>query len=42
MVDLPSDVDTSQVTADHANGVITIRMKKTAAATKKKIEVKTS
>ncbi len=41
-VDLPGGVDTEQVTAEHANGVITIKLKKSAAATAKKIQVKTS
>ena len=41
-VDLPSGVDTEQVTAEHANGVVTIKLKKTAAATAKKIQVKTT
>jgi HSP20 family protein len=41
-VELPSEVDTEQVAAEHANGVITITLKKTAAATTKKIPVKTS
>jgi len=41
-VELPSDVDTSAVSAEHVNGVLTIRMKKTAAAAKKKIEVTTT
>lgn len=41
-VDLPSGVDTEQVTAEHANGVVTIKLKKTAAATAKKIQIKTT
>jgi HSP20 family protein len=41
-VQLPSDVDTENVTAEHSNGVVTIKLKKTAAAASKKIQVKTS
>jgi HSP20 family protein len=41
-VDLPSGVDTEHVTADHANGVVTIKLKKTAAATSKRIQVKST
>lgn len=41
-VELPSGVDTEQVSAEHSNGVITIRLKKAAAAASKKIQVKTS
>lgn len=39
-VDLPSGVDAEQVNAEHANGVLTIRLNKTAAAATKKIQVK--
>jgi HSP20 family protein len=41
-IELPSDVDTENVNAEHSNGVLTITLKKTAAATKKKIQVKTT
>jgi HSP20 family protein len=41
-VELPSEVDAEQVSAEHANGVLTISLKKTAAATTKKIAVKSS
>jgi HSP20 family protein len=41
-VDLPSGVDTEHVTAEHTNGVVTIKLKKTAAAATKKIQVKTT
>lgn len=41
-VELPSGVDTEQVSAEHANGVVTVRLKKTAAAATKKIQVRTS
>jgi HSP20 family protein len=39
---LPASVDSQQVTAEHVNGVVTITLKKTAAATAKKIRVKTT
>ena len=41
-VRLPTSVDTQHVSAEHANGVVTITLKKTPAATAKKIRVKTS
>lgn len=41
-VELPSGVDTNDVTAEHTNGVVTIKLKKTAAAATKKIQIKTS
>lgn len=39
---LPTSVDPQQVTADYANGVLTVTLKKTPAATAKKIPVKTT
>jgi HSP20 family protein len=39
-VSLPSGVDTENVAADHKNGVLTVRLKKTQAAAAKKISVK--
>jgi HSP20 family protein len=39
-IELPSGVDPNQITAEHSNGVVTVRLKKTQAATAKKIEVK--
>ncbi|HZZ26600.1 MAG TPA: Hsp20/alpha crystallin family protein [Pirellulales bacterium] len=39
-VQLPSSVDPQQVTAEHANGILTITLQKTPAATAKKIAVK--
>jgi len=41
-VELPSGVDATDVTAESTNGVVTIRLKKTAAAATKKIQIKTS
>jgi HSP20 family protein len=41
-VRLPASVDSHHVTAEHANGVVTITLKKTPSATAKKIPVKTS
>jgi HSP20 family protein len=41
-VDLPSDVDTDQVQAEHSHGVLTVRLTKTAAAATRKIQIKTS
>jgi HSP20 family protein len=41
-VELPSGVNTTDVTADHAHGVVTIKLRKTAAAATKKIEIKAS
>jgi HSP20 family protein len=41
-VELPSGVDAEQVNAEHANGVLTIHLTKTAAAATKKIQVKSS
>lgn len=40
-VPLPSAVDAGNVEADYANGILTIRLKKTVAAPPKRIEVKT-
>jgi HSP20 family protein len=40
-VKLPTSVDSEHVTAEHANGVVTITLKKTPSATAKKIQVKT-
>jgi HSP20 family protein len=39
-VRLPASVDSQHVTAEHANGVVAITLKKTPAATAKKIPVK--
>jgi HSP20 family protein len=39
---LPTSVDPQQVTAEYANGVLTVTLKKTPAATAKKIPVKTN
>ncbi len=39
---LPTSVDPQQVTAEYANGVLTVTLKKTPAATAKKIPVKTA
>jgi HSP20 family protein len=39
-IELPGGVDPEQVSAEHANGVVTIRLKKQTAASRK-IEVKT-
>lgn len=39
-IELPAGVDTNQIRAEHSHGVVTIRLKKTPAATPKKIEVK--
>jgi len=39
-IELPSGVDPEQVSAEHSNGVVTIRLKKTRAAATRKIEVK--
>jgi HSP20 family protein len=41
-VRLPASVDTQNVSAEHANGVVTITLKKTAASTAKKIPVRTT
>jgi HSP20 family protein len=41
-VRLPASVDSQHVTAEHVNGVVTITLKKTPAATAKKIRVKSS
>jgi HSP20 family protein len=41
-VRLPASVDSQHVSAEHANGVVTVTLKKTPAATAKKIKVKTS
>jgi len=41
-IELPSGVDPEQVSAEHANGVVTIKLKKTQAAAAKRIEVKSS
>lgn len=41
-IDLPSDVDTEHVQAEHSHGVLTVRLTKTAAAATKKIPVKTA
>jgi len=38
-IDLPSGVEADQVTARHANGVVTIKLKKSQAAATKKIPV---
>jgi HSP20 family protein len=40
-VPLPDGVDTENVDAEYANGVLTLRLKKTAPAATKRIEVKT-
>ena len=40
-VPLPEGVDTENVDAEYANGVLTLRLKKTAPAATKRIEVKT-
>ena len=40
-VPLPEGVDTENVDAQYANGVLTLRLKKTAPAATKRIEVKT-
>jgi HSP20 family protein len=37
---LPSGIDTENVAADHKNGVLTVRLKKSQAAAAKKISVK--
>ncbi len=42
VVPLPAGADSQQVTADFKNGVLTVRVKKTAAAKPKRIDVKTS
>lgn len=42
LVELPSGVDAGAVTAESSHGVVTITLKKTAAAATKKIQVKTS
>jgi HSP20 family protein len=39
---LPEGIDTENVDAQYANGVLTLHMKKTQAATAKRIEVKTA
>lgn len=39
-IELPSGVDPNQISAEHSQGVVTIRLKKTHAAAPKKIEVK--
>lgn len=39
-VELPATVDTEKVAAEHANGVLTIRLQKTPGATPRKIAVK--
>jgi HSP20 family protein len=41
-VRLPASVDPQHVSAEHANGVVAVTLKKTPAATAKKIPVKTS
>ncbi|HEY2826527.1 MAG TPA: Hsp20/alpha crystallin family protein, partial [Pirellulales bacterium] len=41
-VQLPASVDAQHVSAEHANGVVTITLKKNPAAMAKKIPVKTS
>jgi len=41
-VRLPASVDPQDVSAEHANGVVTVTLKKTPPATAKKIPVKTS
>lgn len=40
VIPLPEGVDTEHVDANYANGVLTLRMPKTAPASQKKIEVK--
>lgn len=40
-VKLPASIDSDKVSAEHKDGVLTIRVKKTAAAAGKKIPVKT-
>jgi HSP20 family protein len=40
-ITLPEGIDTEKVEADYANGILTLRMKKTKPTTAKKIEVKT-
>jgi len=39
-IPLPASVDTQNVSAEHKNGVLTVRLKKTEAAATKKISVK--
>jgi len=39
---LPEGIDTENVDAQYANGILTLRMKKTQAASAKRIEVKTA
>jgi HSP20 family protein len=41
-VKLPTSVDSQHVSAEHANGVVTITLKKTPSATAKKIQVKSN
>jgi len=41
-VRLPAGVDTEKVSAQHANGVVTITLKKQPGATPKRIAVKTA
>ena len=42
MVELPSGVDTNDISAESSNGIVTITLKKTAASTTKKIQVKST
>lgn len=42
IVELPEGVDPEQVTAEHANGVLTIRLSKPAATASRRVEVRTS
>jgi HSP20 family protein len=39
MISLPAGVDTENITAEHKNGVLTVRLKKTEAAAARKIPV---
>lgn len=41
-VGLPEGVDAEKISAEHAHGVVTVRLPKTPAATPKRIDVKTA
>lgn len=41
VVELPAEVDAQSVTAEHANGVLTVRLQKSPGAVPKRIAVKT-
>ena len=41
-ISLPSTVDTQQVTAEHKNGVLTVRMRKVESAAGRKVSVQSS